>query len=225
MKSINLLTACTFLSLFVVAQKKAGPNQLGFSLPVIRNNTSITNDYGLVRTFEGAALSYGLNLHYSRKIYKGLSLRSGIGYFRQKFGVQRPFNYDDFTNLLFYTKHYHYDNIHWLLGLGYEYRLSSKYALTGDLTYNGLYAYRGTFTPDFQGRKPQVVKNDFSFGRMVNIGLGLNRTLCRRFSVGAGILLPVYTQWRKDNIFWENDHDFYASISNIGMNISFNHHF
>jgi hypothetical protein len=225
MKSINLLTAIVFFTFSAPAQHKARHNQLGFSLPVIWNNTRITNDFGLVRTFEGKAVSYGINLHYSRKVFKGLFLRSGIGYLKQNFGVVRPFNYDDFTNLLFYTKNYSYDNIHWLLGLGYEYRLTSKYALTGSLTYNGLYSFRGKFTPDYSGRKPQVVKNDFYFGRMVNISIGADRTLFKTFSAGVALLLPVNTQWRKDKIFWENNQDFYSSFSTIGFNISFNHHF
>ena len=64
-------------------------NVIGVSVPVIWNKTTIFNSYSGARAknITGEAISNGINLNYSRTIYKSFFAKVGVGYFKQKFGI------------------------------------------------------------------------------------------------------------------------------------------
>ena len=50
--------------------------------------------------------------------------RIGVGYFKQKFGINRPFDFDETggpsSNLLYFTKYYSYSTLNYFGGVGYQ---------------------------------------------------------------------------------------------------------
>lgn len=186
----------------------------------------------LVRNFfSGTAISYGATITYSKNIYKGFFATVGIGYFKQNFGIRRPFDFngDTITNFGYYTKKYSYENINWIIGLGYDHELNKNYSLHGGLFFNTLYSIRQKYIPskltNYTFKKYQVETNSFFFGQVLNLNVGANKKLSPNLSVGADLVLPVHTKWRKDKIFREPENKFYRSKFSIGTSISFKYNF
>lgn len=221
----GLLVFCNYNSF---CQKRKSNDQLGLSIPVLSNTTEILNVYRGTRAnyVSGKALSYGINLNYSRTIRKGFFVTIGIGYFNQNFGIPRNFDFngDTTTKFLYGTKRYSYNNINWILGLGYSLDLNKNYALRGSLLFNGLYSFRQKYTPNvltmYAFKEYQVETKSFSFGQMFNLNLGASRKISKRLFIGADIVLPLYTKWRKDRIFRENESEYNTSKFSAGTNLS-----
>ena len=74
---------------------------------------------GSPRYPSGKVISYGININHCRTIYKNIFGIIGIGYFKQVFGIPRPFEFDDPTNLPLYTKSYPLKFILLLIGTFY----------------------------------------------------------------------------------------------------------
>jgi hypothetical protein len=227
--------ALIFLNPFIhgFAQKNDINEQIGLSIPIIWNNTEIFNVYSGARAkyISGSSVSYGININYSRNIFKSIFLIGGIGYYSQNFGIQRPFDFngDTVTNLLYYTKRYTYSNINWLTGVGYRYMLNKKYTLAGSAVFNGFYTLQQKYSPDATCysciKKYQVEKRSYIFGQSFNLNIGASRLLNQKLSIGADLVLPVYTRWRKDKIFRENENEFYNSKFNIGTSLLIKYNF
>lgn len=214
---------CAFLSIQYIFGQKNKKGELGISVPVVWNTTEIYNSYSGARAknISGCAMSYGANLTYSKNIYKSFFATIGIGYFMQKFGIKRPFDYNDpATNLLYWTDNYYYQCLQYIGGIGYNHTLNKNYQLTGTLTYNQFNTFRQVFKPDWGSPDAQVENKKYSFGKSIIISGGVNRTLTKRLSIGINILFPVYNQWRKDIIFRENANEFHDSKIVIGAAIT-----
>ncbi len=226
-KAILLLAVLTLFQNSFGQQRKKN-NQIGLSIPLIMNNTKILNVYSGARAeyLSGNAISYGININYSLDLFKSVYAIAGFGYFKQSFGVERPFDFngDTVTNFLYYTKKYSYGNINWLLGLGYKYDIDKNFAFSGSLLFNGLHSIKQLYTPTsysgYQYKNVQSETNSFSFGQMVSLNIGAVRRVGDKFSIGSDLVLPVYTHWRKDNIFRENNTEYYHSKFGIGLSLS-----
>ena len=206
-------------------------NAVSISIPFIWNKTTIFNSYSGARAknITGEAISNGINLNYSRTIYKSFFAKVGVGYFKQKFGIQRPFDFEETggitTNLLYHTKYYAYHNIHYSVGIGYCKPLNKKYSGNFLAVYNFFNTYKqefdnGGYTSVFYGN-PQVRKEKYAFGNSVVLQAGLSRHLYKRFGIGLDVLLPIFNKWRKDAIFREDTNEFYGSNLSIGTSLNF----
>lgn len=208
---------------------------IGISIPIIWNNSeAIYYQLGSPKYPSGKAISYGININHSRTIYKNIFGIVGIGYFKQVFGISRPFEFDDPTNLFFYTKSYKYDNIQLLGGLGYQQKLSKNWSVKGVVTYNMFFSFRQKYTPSYLSnssfQSSQVSHKSMPIGRMINFNIGIERRITKKISVGLDGLLPMSNLWNNDDIFIkyyysENSRQIARNKFSIGTNISCIYHF
>jgi hypothetical protein len=201
---------------------------------VIWNKTTIYNSYSGARAKDitGNAISNGINLNYSRTIYKNLFAKIGAGYFKQKFGMQRGFDYEEthtISGLYYSTEYYSYSTLTYFGGVGYNTIIGEKYNLRFLAAYNFFNTYKQEFKHDFNGLpgniNPQIRKDSYAFGSSIVLQPGISRPLYKNFRIGIDILLPVYNKWRKDKIFREDMNEFYGSDFSIGGSINFIYHF
>lgn len=207
-----------FISYWSIAQNKKH-NEWSVSVPIVWSKAEITNVYGPSRQIGGSAWSYGVNTFYSRIIYKGLFAKTGLGYFKQSFGIQRPFDYPGPTQPLYTTRSYHYHSWHFIIGLGYLIELEKTSSLKSTVTYNIYQSFKQTYKPQTQN-PPLVNKDQFHFGRSVIFSAGFCQKVDERISLGLDLLLPVYTRWRMDKQFRENTNEYYGPEKIIGLAIS-----
>lgn len=205
-------------------------NELAISSTFIFNNTTIFNSYAGARAKDksGNALSNGFDIAYSKSFYKGFYSKAGIGYFNQKFGIIRGFDFRETvttTGLGYSTKDYRYKNLNFLIGLGYTKSLSKGYDLNFCVTYNYLNTfqqeYKHTGARIFLGNiNPQLEYDNYHFGSLINLQAGVNKNLYKNLKFGIDLVLPVSTRWRKDEIFREDVDEFYSSNFLIGGSIN-----
>jgi hypothetical protein len=188
--------------------KKEGENIIGFSIPILHNNSNgVFYSLGNKKEPTGNALSYGLNLNYSRLIYKNWVASVGVGYFKQSFNIIRPFYFDGdtLTNLLYSTKKYDYYCLILNVGFGYRYTLNEKLKLNGFASINLLNSFKQKYTPTgysgFEHKKVQTNKKSLQIGYIVNISPGIEYILSKKICVGADVIIPVKTKWKNDEIF------------------------
>jgi len=228
----HLLFLIAVISSTNTTAQKEPKNVIGISVPVVWNSTKIYNSYSGARgkDISGTAFSNGINVTYERMINTNLFAVIGIGKYKQKFGIQRPFDYDDpSTNLLYWTDRYYYECIQYTGGIGYKYEISEKYNLKGLLTYSRFDTYRQEFIPQYTsieaGGKSQVETKKYSFGKSVILTGKVSRSLTKNIGIGVDLLLPFYNRWRKDLIFREDTDQFYGSKLNVGFGITASYKF
>ncbi len=208
MKVISVFLLLLTNSLVLFSQEKTNSNKLGFSIPIIWNNSNaVFYSLGSRKEPNGNAISFGTNINYSHFFYKNLYIIGGIGYYKQKFGIQRPFKYiaPDLTRPGVYTKSYYYQNIHFLLGVGYQKMITSKWLVGGQLSYNMYRTFKQRYKQEYFPGKNEVYKNIFMIGNMINLDIKCERYLNSRLSIGGAIVLPLYTHWNDDTIFVKYD--------------------
>jgi len=177
---------------------------IGLSVPIIWNNSEATYyALGNAKYPSGERTSYGVNLNYSGTVYKNLFGIVGIGYFKQAFGIQRPFEYiaPDGSKPLVYTSHYAYHNVHFLVGVGYKKALNETLSLNGQVIYNIYNSYRQRYSQQYFPGVNEVYKKSMSIGRMINLNVGVERKITPKISTSLGALLPISTHWNNDEIF------------------------
>ena len=209
-------------------------NAIGISIPVIWNNSEATYySLGNRKEPKGKGTSYGVNINYSRSIYKNLFGIVGIGYFNQSFGIVRPFNFTapDGTKPGVYTKTYAYNNIHFFIGLGYKMNVSKNLSIKGAALYNLYNSYRQKYAPSnfFVGIN-QINHKSLSIGNIINLNLGVEKQVTKKISIGIDLLLPLSTRWNNDEIFFKlgysNDEQQIARNKfSIGTMVSCRYHF
>lgn len=228
MKSLSIILFIISLNLVCFSQAST-INEFGLSTSLIWNKTTIFNSYSGARAKDitGTALSNGINLNYSRSIYKNFHAKVGIGYFKQKFGIIRGFDFKETvitTGLGYSTKYYQYKNLQYTLGIGYNKLLTKNYVIKLCATYNYLNTFQQEFRHTLSGAlgntNPQIRKENYYFGSYFNLEGGVSKKVYKKFSVGLDILFPVYIKWRKDEIFREDFNEFYGSDFSIGTSIN-----
>ena len=201
------LFICTTISSY--SQEKTNSNKLGFSIPIIWNNSNgVYYSLGSRREPSGNAISYGSNINYSHFVYKNMFVIGGLGYYKQQFKIQRPFAYraPNGSEPLVYTEKYSYHNIHLLIGVGYQKMLKNKWGLAGHVSYNIYNSYRQKYVQEYFPGSNEIYKKNLCLGNMINFDLGMERYINNKISVGAGIVLPIYTHWNNDEIFSKYDY-------------------
>jgi len=216
-------------SIKLYSQDKNSSNKLGFLIPIVWNNSNgVYYSLGRRKEPSGNAASYGININYSHFVYKNFFVIGGVGYYRQRFNIQRPFQYrtPDGSEPLVSTTNYSYHNIHFLLGVGYQKNINEKWAVTGQLYYNIYNTYKQKYEQGYAPGKNEVYKKNFMLGKMINLDMRCERYINNRVSLGAAIVLPVYTHWNDDTIFYKYDYANDTQIAaetkfSLGANLSF----
>lgn len=145
-----------------------------------------------------------MNINYSLPIYKGLYGKIGIGYFKQTFGIIRPFKYDSPIQLLYSTKLYSYSNLQLFAGLGYQKALNWNNSIKCELVYNYYSSFRQKYTVPVPQGDPQINKKALPLGEMINLNFGIVRNVSKKISLGADFIIPIHVHWNKDEMFINN---------------------
>lgn len=204
---------------------------IGISIPVIWNNSEATfYRLGSPMYPSGKATSYGININYSRTIFKNAYVIVGAGYFKQKFGIIRPFTYNSPVQFGWVTDSYNYDNIHLCGGLGYNLEISKVFSIKGSIIYNQFYSFRQKYINHSPANGPQVNRKNLSIGRAMSINIGFERRISKKISCSINALVPFLIHWNNDEIFsslgYSNDEQQIARTkSSFGTMISCNYHF
>lgn len=195
---------------FSQANKKQN-NSVGISIPLLFNNSNgVYYSLGNRREPIGKSISFGINVNYTKVIYKSFFVSVGAGYFKQSFNIIRPFNFsgDTQTNLLYSTKSYSYDCLALNAGIGYSIQLNQKLKLNGVGAFTMLNSFKQSYDPNGQGplipSQNQINKMSLQIGYMANVSIGGEYRLTNNISVGMDIVVPVKTKWQTDKIFIES---------------------
>lgn len=227
---IILLLTLSVKGYMQISQDKL--NTIGVSVPVIWNKSEGTYyALGNRKTPQGNAVSYGLNINWSRTIYKNIFGVAGIGHFRQAFGIERPFNYvtPDSSKPIVTSKKYFYSTIQFNVGIGYQKSLTDALLLKGTLVYNYYHSFRQQYTP--QGSTPsQRSKKSIGIGSIINVAAGIEKRLANKISAGIDLIIPISNNWNTDKIFFNNgyandEQQIARAQSSFGAAIVCNYHF
>jgi hypothetical protein len=242
MKKLLTLTQFSLLALRCLSQNNE-VNELAISQSFIWNNTTVYDAYSGARATNksGTSVSSGINLNYSKTLYKNFYAKIGIGYFKQKFGIHRGFDFEQpnvVTGLFYTTKYYAYRSLNYWGGIGYNKLfmrnhgkiLPKNSGFRVLVVYNFYATYKQEFKHDFDGNlfgnpNPQIRKENYSLGNSLGLQAGFNRPLFKKVGIGIDLLLPIYNKWRKDRIFRENINEFYGSNFSIGTSLNLIYNF
>jgi len=91
---------------------------------------------------------------------KNLLVIGRVGYYKQRFNIQRPFQYrtPDGSEPLVSTEKCSYNNIHFLLGVGYQKNINEKWALTGQLSYDMYNTCKQKYEQGYAPGKTRFIK-------------------------------------------------------------------
>ncbi|MEJ7679958.1 MAG: hypothetical protein WKG06_19285 [Segetibacter sp.] len=169
-----MLLLCNYNSF---CQKTKAYNKIGLSIPVIWNHSEATHYVlGSAEYPSGKAISYGINFNFSRTIYKNFYSIIGVGYYKQKFGIIRPFRYESPNDFLFSTDSYTYYNMQLYGGLGYKQHINKVLSVNGSTTYNQFYSYKQEYI-NHSPVSSQINHKSMSIGRMINFNIGVEKIL------------------------------------------------
>ena len=232
-----MLKQLLFLFMFAITLKgytqteKYKISSIAISIPIILNNSEATY-YSLGRPQypKGKGTSYGLNISYSRSIYKNLFAVFGVGYIKQAFGIERPFQFESPFQLLYYTQSYYYNSIQPYAGIGYLKKLNKSLFVKGEISYNWLNSFSQKYMLNKEYKTGQVNKKAMSIGRVINFNIGAEKSITKKISIGIQALIPVSTHWNNDEIFYKYDYsDDTQQIArnkfSLGINVPISYHF
>lgn len=239
---IKTFLLCTLLTLSLTklfAQKNnLYTHQLEVLLPLIWNNVTVKDNFipptsPVYKEYRsGSALGYGINLNYSFQpsfIFKNkknvFAVSIGGGYFNQRFKIVRPFNYNSPIYILYYTKHYSYECLQGAVGLRFNQPLRKEYFLVGSITYSIFKSFQQNYTPTDLNNSIQTNRNQIAFGNSFVLGLGIDKKIGKKISLGLKALIPLYTQWRNDKIFNDSPSTFYRPGFSFGSSINVSYNF
>ncbi len=189
----------------VISQTEKTKGSIGVSIPVIWNNSEATF-YRLGNPMypSGKAFSYGINTNYSRTLYKSIYGIVGIGYFKQQFKILRPFDFTQLTRLLYSTESYNYSSVQSFIGIGYIKKINKNDLIKVDVSYNYFYSFRQKYVVYKANNVWQINKKSLPLGGILNFDFGIERNISKKISLGGNFIIPIYTHWSKDEIFFKN---------------------
>ena len=231
---MKIMVKVYLASLILLSLTTYSQSRFTLSMPLIYSKVEVANNWSpptavnRKNQFDGTALGYGVNLNYSFRptfIIKNqwIFLNVGMGYFKQGFDLERPFDYVSPLQPIFYTDYYSYHCLQWSVGVSYKYSFNPNYFLTGSLSYSWLHSFQQEYTLLYTylgSNRTQVNHNQIDFGNSLNLSVGFNKSIGSMFSVGLNILAPLYTRWRNDKIFKDDPSEFSNPRSSLGSSIS-----
>ncbi|MET0635304.1 MAG: hypothetical protein ABWZ25_04715 [Chitinophagaceae bacterium] len=231
------------LTIFLVSIKSSSQpikiSEFGISQLFLWNKTAIFDAYSGARSSRktGQAWSYGTNINYSHSFYKNVYANIGLGYFHQRFGIHRGFDFEEpttATGLFYNTDNYSYKTLQYFGGLGYSKRIArqNKKIIPGNseirllVLYNIFNTYQQMFQHEFEGNflnnpNPQIRKSKYYYGSSLTVKGGLVSPVVKRIKVGIDLVVPVYNRWRKDAIFREDPDKYHGTDFSFGTSINF----
>ena len=212
--------------------KKSQSNSIAISLPIIWNNSyGVFYELGTRKEPAGKSKSMGVNINYNRTVYKNVFGIVGVGFFKQSFGIKRPFEFvsPNGTRPLVQTESYEYNNLHYYVGFGYKMKLKKEFALNTGITYNCFNSFKQIYNQTDIPNYSQINRKFFSIGSMLNLNFGLEKQLSKKISLSLDLLTPIVNKWNEDPVFLKSDFsDDTQKIAfnqfSIGTNISFKYH-
>ena len=228
-----IVTICAGYLLLSFAS--CGQGSLSVSFPMIWSDVEVKDNWtpATAPNYEeylgGSAFGYGVNLNYSFQPKfiikdKHFAINIGAGYFKQRFEIMRPFNYNSQIFMIFYTDHYSYHCLQGNIGLTYKREVSRKLFLSGNFTFNTLLSFKQQYTPTRPDFPTQTDYSQINLGKMLSVGVGLEKQLGDRFSGTLQLLIPFYTRWRNDDIFNDDPSTFSRPNFSLGSVISVAYH-
>lgn len=216
--------------------------ELSVGQSFIWNRTTVFDSYSgtRARNETGQAWSQGTDLACSFGLTKKLYGTVGLGYFNQRFQIQRGFDFLEpnvATGLFYATKKYDYKSISYHGGIGYRLFIKGKRQVLlspgSELRLTAIVQGHNTFQQTFQHQyssdflgnpNPQKRKERYHYGFSVVAKAGLVRPVSNRFKIGLDLLVPVFNQWRKDRIFRESTNEYHSADFVVGtaINIIYN---
>ena len=148
-------------------------------------------------------MSYGLNIDYSQPLYKGFYGKLGVGYFRQTFGIIRPFFYASPIQFGWATNSYSHDNVQLFGGIGYKEAVSKVISINGAAICSQYYSFRQKYI-NHSPVSNQVNHKSITIGRVISLDIGAERKISKCISVAVDLIIPVYNHWNNDEIFAYN---------------------
>ncbi|HEY9257509.1 hypothetical protein [Chitinophaga sp.] len=203
------------------SQVKANSIEL-YSYFIHDNYGSFDNSYGRSSFSTKLSLkgdSYGISAYYIRALSGKLQARIGLGYYKYSFNKintydartnggtypKRPLVYPTTDAIMLYTDGYYYNTITFNIGADRVFALNKGYELLAGGSLQSYYTYSQVFKipapqnaryPDYKRKKSEF------FGFSANLNIGFNKNF-GNFYVGPRILIPVFDQWKQDEIFLE----------------------
>ncbi|MBS1559812.1 MAG: hypothetical protein JST69_13915 [Bacteroidetes bacterium] len=219
-----------------------GQSSLSVSMPVIYSNVKVKDNWtpptapNYKEYLSGTAVGYGVNFIYSFRPFfldkkTKFMLNAGLGYYNQRFDIHRPFNYDSYIYIIYYTDHYVYHNADISLSLTYKKSLNKNYSVNVQGTYHWLHSFKQDYTPTYSSPNrgfdgfTQTNYKSIDFGVMFNGSIELQRIISNKFCVGIGVVAPIIIRWRNDAIFNDNPNSFYKPQFSLGFNLSVSYRF
>lgn len=210
-------------------------SSLSISVPIIWSNVKVKDNWtpttapNYEEYRKGSAFGYGANLNYSFQPKfiikdKRFSVNFGGGYFKQRFDIRRPFDYDSPLEPIFRTDYYSYHCWQASVGLSFTHTLNKKYFLLTNLSYSILQSFKQEYTPIY-GFPTQENHHQINFGKALPLSVGLNKYFGNQFSLGLYVVVPVYTRWRNDKIFNDDPSTFSQPDFSLGTSVSIAYHF
>lgn len=233
MKKQILLAVLSIFYLQVYCQtEKRKINSIGVSIPIIWNNSeAVYYILGNLRTPSGKSISNGININYSRTIYKNFYSIVGVGLFRQRFKIARPFEFETLLRFGFFTQKYSYDNLQLYGGVGYKQPLGKSLFLNGAIIINKFHSYSQKYNLLYLGvDSAQINRVSLNSGNSNDINLGFEKLFNKSFSIKLDLVLPIYIHWNDDKIFNEytysnNTQQIAQNKFSIGTSVSFKYNF
>lgn len=209
-------------------------HELSVGHSFIWNRTTIFDAYSgaRARNETGQAWSNGTRLTYTFSVSKKIYASIGLGYFIQRFGIRRGFDFYEpnvVTSLFYTTKNYGYKCISYTGGIGYRVALHGKkgkliapsselrffWGVEGYQTFQQTFQH--TYAEDFlTNPNPQKRKDWYHYGYSVLLNGGLVRPIARRWKIGIDLTAPIHNRWRKDAIFRENTDEYHGTDFSLG---------
>lgn len=223
-KTLVVLVSSMYLSLAVCAQNSLSiSTQMLWSKVEVKDNWTPATAPHYQEYRSGSAFGYGVNLNYSfqpKFLIKDKNFWAyfGVGYFGQKFNINRPFDYYSHVDMIFYTDSYTYHCGQLTAGVHYNYPIG-KFSLIGNISYSQFYSFSQKYTPTRKDFATQKNRKKIDFGKMLGVGIGVNRNLGERFSAGMLIIAPVYTRWRNDSVFGDDPTTDFQPKSGLGISL------
>ena len=238
MRKLIYLVIFIYYPLLGISQsKKENFNSITVSTPIIFNNSNgVYYSRGNRMVPNGKSLSFGLNFNFNKQILKNFFATLGIGYFKQTFKNNRPFNFDgdSITNLRYYTKKYNYHCVSFTGGLGCFHSFNSKFTLGGSLNFTLNSSFSQSYVPNafsgYQNKTKQINSNFFEIGSVVSFVPSFNYLVSRNISLGTSLIMPLHIKWNYDKIFEESSNYYDSQIIaenkfSAGISFSCTYHF
>jgi hypothetical protein len=211
-----LLTLYCFSTTFGQTRKSIEISLLG---RYDRHGNYVSNFAGRVYndTNKIYGFSYGINGIYRHKISKSYTVSFGVGYYKLKvdkikgnlpFNIPgtrtgRNINYDDgFTNLLYGTEQYHYNNL--AITIGLDKIFVTKNNLKFDIGAEVI-GYKTISQKYRLGRGSQFYRT--KNGKPLEFGANLTAGIIKEFKkiyLQPSLIIPVYQNLKGDKVFYED---------------------